>query len=74
MIANGMVRRGLGVSSAMVDTASKPRNDRHSTAAPAMISGALKPSWWNGASSDTGADCSLRVCTDNATNTTMNTN
>ena len=30
-----MSRRGSGVSSAIVDTASNPRNDRHSTAAPA---------------------------------------
>ncbi|MNI79591.1 hypothetical protein D3C73_1360600 [compost metagenome] len=57
----------------MVDTASKPRKDRHSTAAPAMTSATLKPSWWNGASNDTGALWSLRLRTDSATKTTMNT-
>ncbi|MCY1429979.1 hypothetical protein D9M71_459140 [compost metagenome] len=44
MIASGMRNFGLLVSSAMVETASKPRKDRHSTAAPVITSGTLKPS------------------------------
>ncbi|MNV69078.1 hypothetical protein D3C71_1619660 [compost metagenome] len=44
MIACGMREVGLAVSSAMVETASKPTNDKHSTAAPVMINGTLKPS------------------------------
>ncbi|MCY1444701.1 hypothetical protein D9M71_611850 [compost metagenome] len=57
----------------MVDTASKPRNDRHSTAAPVMINGTLKPSWCKGASSDTGSACPLSLRMDRATKTMMNT-
>ncbi|MNM95448.1 hypothetical protein D3C81_1078940 [compost metagenome] len=38
-----------------------------------MISGTLKPSWWKGASSDTGADWPARLLMDKPTNTMMNT-
>ena len=57
----------------MVETASKPRNDRHSTAAPVITNGTLKPSWWNGASSETGSAWPLSLSAARPTKTTMNT-
>ncbi len=74
-MARGMSRCGSRVSSARVETASKPRNDRHSTAAPA-INGA-KPGWLPSPTKGrlrSSEGMPARCLTAMATNTTAKTN
>ncbi|MNN65780.1 hypothetical protein D3C81_1813080 [compost metagenome] len=73
MIARGTSRRASRHSSARVETASKPRNDRHSTAAPAIRAPkpGCEPSPSSGDSRSSGWPAS--DWQDRATNTTMNT-
>lgn len=69
-IASGTVRRGSRVSSDSVDTASKPRNDRHRIAEPAKIACA---SPYAGSASAGSSPAPAATCAAAATNTAMNT-
>ena len=74
MIARGTLRVGSLASSASVDTASKPRNDRHRIAAPAStgLNPGAVPSPLKGAIRSTVPLCD-NVTNDSTRNTTMNT-
>src|SRR5690242_16579990 len=72
MMARGTERVGFFASSDKVETASKPKNDRHSTAAPAKTGPTPRavPSPRNGAAGSTEPDL-VTVTIDSTTKTTM---